>query len=92
MLPTQTPFGGSADLVCRCEDVREVLSDPDRFSSARVLSDVGGELDEEARATMLARVEMRIAWGGAVHRLLAVAAMAGSTARARKPPVRARTG
>ena len=29
-----TPFGVSAYLVCRYEDVRQVLSDPARFSTA----------------------------------------------------------
>ncbi|MFF0163421.1 hypothetical protein ACFYRY_38710 [Streptomyces sp. NPDC005263] len=50
---TQTPFGGTAYLVCRHEDVREVLSDPERFSSARVLAGAGGDLDPEARAGTL---------------------------------------
>ncbi|MGW0712828.1 cytochrome P450, partial [Streptomyces sp. NPDC002643] len=54
VLATRTPFGGTAYLVCRYKDVREVLSDPERFSSARVLSDAGGEQDAQARARMLA--------------------------------------
>ncbi|MGW0712159.1 cytochrome P450, partial [Streptomyces sp. NPDC002643] len=54
VVPTRTPFGGTAYLVCRYQDVREVLSDPKRFSSARVLAGVGGAPEEEARATMLA--------------------------------------
>ncbi|MET9088951.1 hypothetical protein ABZX77_44945 [Streptomyces sp. NPDC004237] len=54
VLATQTPFGGTAYLICRHEDVREVLSDPERFSSARVLSDADSGPAPEARARMLA--------------------------------------
>jgi cytochrome P450 len=37
-----TPFGVPAYLVCRYEDVREVLSDPARFSSARTSAGLPG--------------------------------------------------
>lgn len=50
---TQSPFGGTAYLVWRHEDVREVLSDSERFSSARVLAGAGGDPAPEARAGML---------------------------------------
>ncbi|WP_234365553.1 cytochrome P450 [Streptomyces sp. RTd22] len=54
VLRTRSPFGGTAYLVCRYEDVREVLSDPERFSSGRTPFDAAGELDEDERARMRA--------------------------------------
>ncbi|GGZ96435.1 cytochrome P450 [Streptomyces bluensis] len=53
---TQSPFGGAAYLVCRYEDVREVLADPDRFSAARTPFDAAGALDEDERARMRAGI------------------------------------
>ncbi|MET9080731.1 cytochrome P450 [Streptomyces sp. NPDC004237] len=51
---TQSPFGTTAYLICRYEDVREVLSDSDRFSAARTPFDEASELDEDERARMRA--------------------------------------
>ncbi|NBE95669.1 cytochrome P450 [Nonomuraea sp. KC401] len=49
-----TPFGLPAYLVCRHEDVRQVLSDPVRFSSARTPFPEIGQMDAEERAKMQA--------------------------------------
>ncbi|MEV0199327.1 cytochrome P450 [Nonomuraea sp. NPDC050691] len=49
-----TPFGPPAYLVCRHEDVRQVLSDPGRFSSASTPFPGSGAMDEEERAKMRA--------------------------------------
>ncbi|GAB3418417.1 cytochrome P450 [Flindersiella endophytica] len=46
VLRGETPFGLPAYLVCRQEDVREVLSDPVRFSSARTSFQGVVEIDE----------------------------------------------
>ncbi|WP_329083488.1 MULTISPECIES: cytochrome P450 [unclassified Streptosporangium] len=49
-----TLFGGSAYLVCRQEDVRQVLADPARFSSALAPVPGAGEVDADELATMRA--------------------------------------
>jgi cytochrome P450 len=49
-----TSFGVPAYLVCRYEDVREVLSDPIRFSNARTPFPGGGEVSAEKLAQMQA--------------------------------------
>ncbi|TDE28637.1 cytochrome P450 [Nonomuraea mesophila] len=49
-----TPFGVPAYLVCRHEDVRQVLSDPARFSSARTPFPEIAQMDAEERAKMQA--------------------------------------
>jgi cytochrome P450 len=49
-----TPFGVPAYLVCRYDDVRQVLSDPDRFSSARSPFLGAGVVDEDELARMQA--------------------------------------
>ncbi|MER7923035.1 hypothetical protein ABTY96_07845 [Streptomyces sp. NPDC096057] len=49
----EMPFGVTWHLVCRHESGREVLSDPERFSSTLVLVGAGGDLGPEARARML---------------------------------------
>ncbi|GAA0917193.1 cytochrome P450 [Nonomuraea longicatena] len=51
-----TPFGVLAYLVCRHEDVRRVLSDPVRFSSAPTPIPGAGDMDEEERAKMRAGI------------------------------------
>ncbi|WP_188189429.1 cytochrome P450 [Nonomuraea sp. SYSU D8015] len=50
----ETPFGLPAYLVCRHEDVREVLSDPARFSSAVSPFTGSDAVDEEERAKLRA--------------------------------------
>jgi cytochrome P450 len=50
----ETPFGLPAYLVCRHEDVRQVLSDPARFSSAVSPFLGSGEVDEEEMAKLRA--------------------------------------
>ncbi|MEU6789938.1 cytochrome P450 [Nonomuraea angiospora] len=49
-----TPFGEPAYLVCRHEDVRQVLSDPARFSSALTPFPGSGEMDADEQAKMRA--------------------------------------
>ncbi|MFI0822037.1 cytochrome P450 [Streptomyces sp. NPDC021098] len=49
-----TPFGMPAYLVCRYEDVRQVLSDPVRFSNVRPPFPGEDELDEDELARMRA--------------------------------------
>ncbi|MEW2395483.1 cytochrome P450 [Streptomyces sp. NPDC046862] len=49
-----TPFGWEAYLVCRFEDVREVLSDHVRFSSARTPFPGTEEMSEDERAKVRA--------------------------------------
>ncbi|WP_344388831.1 hypothetical protein [Streptomyces vastus] len=57
------------------------------------VGDVGAQLQQAGDAERAGAVDRDVdGGGGAGHRLLAVAAMAGRTARARMPPVRARTG
>jgi cytochrome P450 len=50
----ETPFGGSAYLVCRQEDVRQVLSDPARFSSALTPFPGSGQMNADELAKMQA--------------------------------------
>ncbi|MET8053895.1 cytochrome P450, partial [Streptosporangium sp. NPDC005286] len=50
----ETPFGLPAYLVCRQEDVRRVLADPARFSSALAPVPGAGEVDADELATMRA--------------------------------------
>lgn len=50
----ETPFGLPAYLVCRHEDVRQVLSDPTRFSSALTPFPGAGQVDADERAKMRA--------------------------------------
>ncbi|MER7506574.1 cytochrome P450 [Nonomuraea pusilla] len=50
----ETPFGLPAYLVCRHEDVRQVLSDPARFSSALTPFPGSGQMDAEELARMRA--------------------------------------
>jgi cytochrome P450 len=50
----RTPFGRSAYLVCRREDVRQVLADPGRFSNAASPFPGVQQLDDEERARMRA--------------------------------------
>lgn len=53
----ETPFGVPAYLILRFEDVREVLSDATRFSSARMpfpVADEAGEISAEERARLQA--------------------------------------
>lgn len=50
----ETPFGVLAYLVCRYEDVRHVLSDPARFSSAVSPFTGSSAVDEEERAKLRA--------------------------------------
>src|SRR3712207_3522553 len=55
ILRVETPFGVSAYLVTRYEDVRKVLSDPVRFSNARrPFEGFGGDVDEDEQARMQA--------------------------------------
>lgn len=57
VVEAMTPFGLPAYLVCRYEDVREVLGDPVRFSSARPTPfgmAIGDEVSEEEKARMRA--------------------------------------
>ncbi len=57
VVEAMTPFGLPAYLVCRDEDVREVLGDPVRFSSARPTPfgmAIGDEVSEEEKARMRA--------------------------------------
>lgn len=49
-----TPFGVPAYLVCRHEDVREMLSDPVRFSNGRTPLPVDSAVSEDERARMRA--------------------------------------
>jgi cytochrome P450 len=49
-----TPFGQHVHLVCRYEDVREMLSDGTRFSNARVPFPAPAQVSEEERAKMRA--------------------------------------
>ncbi|MFC5830938.1 cytochrome P450 [Nonomuraea insulae] len=50
----ETPFGSSAYLVCRHEDVRQVLSDPARFSSALTPFPGSGQMSADESARMQA--------------------------------------
>jgi cytochrome P450 len=50
----ETPFGLPAYLVCRQQDVRQVLSDPARFSSALTPIPGSGQVDAKELATMQA--------------------------------------
>ncbi|MEU4573514.1 cytochrome P450 [Nonomuraea sp. ATR24] len=50
----ETPFGPPAYLVCRYDDVRQVLSDPVRFSSALTPFPGAGQLDADELARMRA--------------------------------------
>ncbi|MGW3368595.1 cytochrome P450 [Streptosporangium canum] len=50
----ETPFGLPAYLVCRHEDVRRVLADPDRFSSALTPFPGSGQMNADELATMQA--------------------------------------
>ncbi|PZG36677.1 cytochrome P450 [Spongiactinospora gelatinilytica] len=50
----QTPFGLPAYLVCRHEDVRQVLSDPARFSNALTPFPGAGQVDAEEAARLRA--------------------------------------
>ncbi|WP_238501568.1 cytochrome P450 [Streptosporangium sp. KLBMP 9127] len=50
----ETPFGSPAYLVCRHEDVRQVLSDPARFSSALTPFPGSGQMNADEQAKMQA--------------------------------------
>ncbi|WP_067135034.1 cytochrome P450 [Microtetraspora malaysiensis] len=50
----KTPFGLPAYLVCRQEDVRQVLSDPAQFSSARTPFPGSGQMDADELAKIQA--------------------------------------
>ncbi|MFI9550616.1 cytochrome P450 [Nonomuraea endophytica] len=54
VIRVETPFGLPAYLVCRHEDVRQVLSDPARFSSALTPFPGAGQVDAEELAKMRA--------------------------------------
>ncbi|MEU6718989.1 hypothetical protein ABZ897_46635 [Nonomuraea sp. NPDC046802] len=48
----ETPFGSPAYLLCRHEDVRQVLADPARFSSALTPFPGSGQMDADELARM----------------------------------------
>ncbi|MBB5085091.1 hypothetical protein [Nonomuraea endophytica] len=53
-MQVKTPFGGPAYVICHYEDVRRVLADPARFSSAMTSFPGYGQMNADELAKMQA--------------------------------------